>query len=95
VAKGGKGDRTADYSGFQKIMRQFVTANQAADRGPSDASVAGHLLRTRDAAGKPLSDEQLVCEFGVMFQGGHDTTARTMAWALCADHAGCHLPRHT
>jgi cytochrome P450 len=84
VAKGGKGDRTADYSGFQKIMRQLVAANQAADRGLSDASVAGHLLRTRDAAGKPLSDEQLVCEFGVMFQGGHDTTARTMAWALCA-----------
>ncbi|KAK9832528.1 hypothetical protein WJX81_006054 [Elliptochloris bilobata] len=78
----GQGASKADYSGFQKVMRQLVAANQAAERGPGDASVAGHLLRTRDAAGKPLSDEQLVCEFGVMFQGGHDTTARTMAWAL-------------
>ena len=83
VTKGGQGESQADYSGFQKVMRQLVMANQVAARGPDDPSVAGHLLRARDAAGKPLSDEQLVCEFGVMFQGGHDTTARTMAWALC------------
>ena len=82
AAKRGQGAAKADYSGFQKVMRQLVAANKAADRGPSDPSVAGHLLRTLDAAGKLLPDEQLVCEFGVMFQGGHDTTARTMAWAL-------------
>ena len=82
AAERGQGAAKADYSGFQKVMRELVAANQAADRGPSDPSVAGHLLRTLGAVGKPLPDEQLVCEFGVMFQGGHDTTARTMAWAL-------------
>ena len=82
AAERGQGAAKADYSGFQKVMRQLVASNKAADRGLSDPSVAGHLLRTLDAAGKPLPDEQLVCEFGVMFQGGHDTTARTMAWAL-------------
>lgn len=46
---------------------------QVQARGPPsehDPTIAGHLLRLRDERGKPLSDERLHAEFGVMFIGG-------------------------
>lgn len=35
-----------------------------------DPTIAGHLLRLRDAQGRPLSQERLHAEFSVMFIGG-------------------------
>lgn len=68
----------------QARMRALLAELKA--RGPpaeDDASIAAHLLRIRDpATGRPLTDEQLAGEVGLMFFAGFETTGHTMAWAL-------------
>lgn len=55
-------------------------------RGPlkdSDVSIAAHLLRIVDPkTGKPLPDDRVAAEIGVLFTGGFETTGHTIAWAL-------------
>ena len=57
-----------------------------------DESLGAHLLRIRDARGRPLPDERLLPHLGMMFFAGSDTTAHTMTWSLCdaADHSAGH-----
>ena len=52
--------------------------------GPADddGSIGAHLLRIRDADGKPLPDERLLPHIGMFFFAGFDTTGHTMAWTL-------------
>lgn len=38
------------------------------------------LLRSRDEAGAPLSDQELIDNLRVIFLAGHETSATTMAW---------------
>ena len=55
-------------------------------KGPveeSDVTVAAHLLRIKDpATGKPLPDDRIAAEIGVLFTGGFETTGHTIAWAM-------------
>lgn len=51
---------------------------QVQARGPpseDDSTIAGHLLRIRDAEGRPLTQEQLHSEFSVMFIGGEPSSS--------------------
>ena len=49
-----------------------------------DASIGGHLLRVRDAAGRPLPFARLWSELSIFFMAGMETTAHAITWALCA-----------
>ena len=55
-------------------------------KGPledSDMTVAAQLLRIRDPkTGKPLPDDRIAAEIGVLFTGGFETTGHTIAWAM-------------
>ena len=73
-----------DFIDFRRIMADLLAEIKA--RGPpqdSDVSVAAHLLRISDpATGRPLPDDRLAAEIGVLFTGGFETTGHTIAWAL-------------
>jgi fatty acid synthase len=47
-----------------------------------DESLGAHLLRIRDADGRPLPDERLLPHIGMIFFAGMDTTGHTMSWTL-------------
>lgn len=50
---------------------------------PASLSPAPRRGACRDpATGRPLTDEQLAGEVGLMFFAGFETTGHTMAWAL-------------
>ena len=45
-------------------------------------SRAGHLLRLKDAQGRPLTKARLMAEFAIFFIAGSETTGHTVAWTL-------------
>jgi cytochrome P450 len=73
-----------DFVDFRKIMSDLL--HEIKSRGPlkdSDVSVAAHLLRIVDpSTGKPLPDDRIAAEIGVLFTGGFETTGHTIAWAM-------------
>lgn len=47
-----------------------------------DWSIGGHLMRVRDAAGRPLPFVRLWSELSIFFMAGMETTAHAITWAL-------------
>eukprot|EP00884_Botryococcus_braunii_P020300 jgi/Botrbrau1/6954/Bobra.0215s0031.1 len=45
-------------------------------------NLAGHLIRLRDPAGRPLTAESIKAQIGVIIFAGHDTTGNTISWTL-------------
>lgn len=74
-----------DFRDFRQIMSDLLAEIKA--RGPpkdSDVSVAAHLLRIKHpATGRPIPDDRIAAEIGVLFTGGFETTGHTIAWAMC------------
>lgn len=75
----------AAYRQFQALMRDLLEEIQA--RGPpspDNPTLAAYLLRIRDPKGKPLSQDKLAAEIGILFIGAFETTGHTIAWTLYA-----------
>ncbi|KAK9819693.1 hypothetical protein WJX72_001295 [[Myrmecia] bisecta] len=57
--------------------------NEIRTTPPAPSTIAGHLLRIKDpATGKPLADERILPEIGILFLAGFETTGHTAAWIL-------------
>ncbi len=68
---------------MRAIIAGLVEECQTRPPTAEDAnSIAGHLLRLRDPAGRPLSGARLMEEFSVFFIAGSETTGHTIAWTL-------------
>ncbi len=71
---------------YQLLIERLVA--ELRERGPpapGDTTIAAHLLRITDpATGRPLSDAQLAPECAVLYLAGVETSAHTVAFALCA-----------
>ena len=48
-----------------------------------DESLGAQLLRIRDPQGRPMPDERLLPNLGILFFAATDTTGHTMANTLC------------
>eukprot|EP00884_Botryococcus_braunii_P023274 jgi/Botrbrau1/9630/Bobra.0131s0010.1 len=71
------------FKNHHKMIGDLVKEVQA--RGPpkaDDMTIAAHLMRIRDEAGRPLPTGRLQAEFSTMFGAGTDTTGHSMAWTL-------------
>ncbi len=68
---------------MRAILADLVDHCKARPPTEADAnSIAGHLLRLRDANGQPLSPARLQEEFSIFFIAGSETTGHTIAWTL-------------
>jgi cytochrome P450 len=59
-----------------------IAARRAAPGGEAREDVLSLLLRARDEAGAPMTDEELRDELVTLLVAGHDTTATALAWAF-------------
>ncbi len=83
----------AESQKLQVLLAELVQdCQKRSPEAAGDKSIAGHLLRLRDAKGQPLSFRRMVQEFFIFFLAGSETTGHTIAWTLCApSHANCRL----
>ncbi|CAL8472312.1 g11855 [Coccomyxa elongata] len=73
----------ANHRRVRAVIEALVKDCQNRPPSNEDAgSIAGHLLRLRDARGKPLTTERLIEEFEIFFIAGSETTGHTIAWTL-------------
>lgn len=65
-------------------LNAMLTEDIAARRGAPERfdDILGLLLATRDADGKPLSDEVVCGHLRSLLFAGHETTTRAMTWVL-------------
>ena len=63
-------------AGVHALMRGLAEEVHARGTRPEaeDASVGGHLMRVRDAAGQPLPFARLWSEISIVFMAGMETT---------------------
>ncbi|KAK9837127.1 hypothetical protein WJX81_004899 [Elliptochloris bilobata] len=68
----------------QALMRDLAEEVHArgARSEEEDPTVAGHLMRVRDAAGRPLPFTRLWSEISIVFMAGMETTGHTISWTL-------------
>ena len=73
----------AEASKLQVLLEELVQdCEKRSPEAAGDKSIAGHLLRLRDAKGQPLSFSRMVQEFFIFFLAGSETTGHTIAWTL-------------
>jgi cytochrome P450 len=65
---------------FDGFVRQVIAERKADGRDRGDLLSA--LIRARDEAGQPMSDEQLRDEIITLLLAGHETTALTLSWTF-------------
>jgi cytochrome P450 family 110 len=65
---------------FSEWVEQVLTARRAS--GIEAGDVVSSMLATRYEDGSPMPDEEIRDELMTIMQGGHETTATVLAWAL-------------
>jgi len=65
---------------FTDWVNRFLVARRA--RGVETDDVVGSMLAARHEDGSPMRDEEIRDELITILQGGHQTTAGGLAWAL-------------
>ena len=78
------------YATFLKRKRALYAAFdaliEAARAAPEREDILAVLLRGRDDAGQPLSDDEIKDQLLLLVIAGHETTAISIAWAMHALH---------
>jgi cytochrome P450 len=76
-----------------EIRRIILDRRQS---GGDDDDLLGSLMRSRDAHGEPMSDQQIHDEILTFFLAGHETTALSLTWAcyLLARNGDSQRPLH-
>ncbi len=64
----------------REIVAEQIARRRAA--GGADDDVLSLLLRARDEAGQPLSDDELQDELMTLLVAGHETTATALCWCF-------------
>eukprot|EP00884_Botryococcus_braunii_P009649 jgi/Botrbrau1/18686/Bobra.0386s0014.1 len=78
-------DGAASVAAFHRVTKDIHNSILQRREALQNASnIAGHLLRIRDARGRPVSPRLMQAQIGALFWAGHDTTGHTMAWCLFA-----------
>ncbi|CAL8464888.1 g4423 [Coccomyxa elongata] len=73
----------AEAQKLQVLLEELVQdCQKRSPEAAGDKSIAGHLMRLRDAKGQPLSFKRMVQEFFIFFLAGSETTGHTIAWTL-------------
>ncbi len=83
---GGIGPYATYLKRKRALYAAFDALIEAARAGPEREDILSQLLRGRDEAGQPLSDDEIKDQLLLLVIAGHETTAISIAWAMHALH---------